>query len=170
MYDKFSLETNYPSLIASDETQGTTNYIIPQQSSLQLLYMIDAQGNINTFYPTDVFGGIFGNYSNYYEDRQISEFYTACSKYYQNCGYSGIRTNNPEIFYGTNNILYKHVYYIAIYNSDDEIGINHIQEDQLTEIGDIKWKTLNECLNLFRPYHEQKKNVLYSLDTFLQNK
>jgi 8-oxo-dGTP pyrophosphatase MutT (NUDIX family) len=75
-----------------------------------------------------------------------------------------------EIFYGTNNILYKHVYYIAIYNSDDEIGINHIQEDQLTEIGDIKWKTLNECLNLFRPYHEQKKNVLYSLDTFLQNK
>lgn len=75
-----------------------------------------------------------------------------------------------EIFHGTNGVLYKHVYYIAIYNSDDEIGINHIHEDQLTEIGDIKWKNLNECLNLFRPYHEQKKNVLYSLHTFLHSK
>ena len=75
-----------------------------------------------------------------------------------------------EIFYGTNNIKYKHVYYIAIYNSDDEIGLNHLHEDQLTEIGDIKWKNLNECLNIFRPYHEEKKNVIYSLHTFLQNK
>ncbi len=66
--------------------------------------------------------------------------------------------------------MYKHIYYIAIYNSDDEIGLNHLHEDQLTEIGDIKWKNFNECLNLFRPYHEEKKNVLYSLHTFLQNK
>lgn len=75
-----------------------------------------------------------------------------------------------EVFFGTNNVMYKHVYYIAIYNSDDEIGINHLHEDQLTEIGDIKWKNLNECLNLFRPYHEEKKNVLYSLHTFLESK
>lgn len=75
-----------------------------------------------------------------------------------------------EIFYGTNNVLYKHIYYIAIYNSEDEIGLNQLHEDQLTEIGDIKWKNFNECLNLFRPYHEEKKNVLYSLHTFLQNK
>jgi 8-oxo-dGTP pyrophosphatase MutT (NUDIX family) len=75
-----------------------------------------------------------------------------------------------EVFYGTNNIMYKHVYYIAIYNSNDDIGINHLHEDQLTEIGDIKWKNLNECLSIFRPYHEEKKNVLYSLHTFLESK
>jgi len=72
-----------------------------------------------------------------------------------------------EIFYGTNNVLYKHIYYIAIYNSTDEVGISNIHEDQLTEIGDIKWKNLKDCLSTFRPYHEEKKHVLLSLHTFL---
>lgn len=72
-----------------------------------------------------------------------------------------------EIFYGTNGIQYKHIYYIAIYNSPDEIGLHKIHEDQLTEIGDIKWKSLNECLKLFRPYHEEKKKILISLHSYL---
>ena len=72
-----------------------------------------------------------------------------------------------EIFYGTNGILYKHIYYIAIYNTDKDIGLQNIHEDQLTEIGDIKWKSINECLKLFRPYHEEKKKILISLHDFL---
>ena len=72
-----------------------------------------------------------------------------------------------EVFYGTNGVQYKHIYYIAIYNSPEEIGLHKIQEDQLTEIGDIKWKNLNECLKLFRPYHEEKKKILLSLHNYL---
>lgn len=72
-----------------------------------------------------------------------------------------------EVFYGTNGVQYKHIYYVAIYNSPDEIGLHNIQEDQLTEIGDIKWKNLNECLRLFRPYHEEKKKILLSLHQYL---
>ena len=72
-----------------------------------------------------------------------------------------------EVFFGTNGVQYKHVYYIAIYNSDEEIGLHKIHEDQLTEIGDIKWKNMNDCLKLFRPYHEEKKKVLISLHSFL---
>jgi 8-oxo-dGTP pyrophosphatase MutT (NUDIX family) len=92
---------------------------------------------------------------------------------------TGINKNNlivlnklfplQEIFYGTNGILYKTIYYIAIYNSNEEISISKIHEDQLTEIGDIKWKSLSECLKLFRPYHEEKKKVLVSLNNFLTN-
>lgn len=74
-----------------------------------------------------------------------------------------------EIFFGTNGIKYKHIYYIALYDSLDDISINKIQEDQLTEIGDIKWKKLDECLKLFRPYHEEKKKLLVSLHNFLIN-
>ena len=74
-----------------------------------------------------------------------------------------------EVFYGTNNVLYKHVYYIAIYNSDEDIGLSNIHEDQLTEIGDIKWKNLNQCLDIFRPYHQEKKQVLVSLHAFLSD-
>jgi 8-oxo-dGTP pyrophosphatase MutT (NUDIX family) len=75
-----------------------------------------------------------------------------------------------EIFFGTNGIKYKHIYYIAIYNSVDEIGLNKIQEDQLTEIGDIKWKSIDASLKLFRPYHEEKKKLLLSLHNFLISK
>ena len=74
-----------------------------------------------------------------------------------------------EVFYGTNGVLYKHIYYIAIYNSTEEIGLNKIHEDQLTEIGDIKWKSINESLKVFRPYHEEKKKVLVSLHNYLMN-
>ena len=72
-----------------------------------------------------------------------------------------------EVFYGTNGVQYKHIYYIAIYNSPEDIGLHKIQEDQLTEIGDIKWKNLNECLKVFRPYHEEKKKILVSLHNYL---
>ena len=72
-----------------------------------------------------------------------------------------------EVFYGTNGVLYKHIYYIAIYNSKDDIGLHRIHDDQLTEIGDIKWNNLNNCLKLFRPYHEEKKKVIISLHNYL---
>jgi ADP-ribose pyrophosphatase YjhB (NUDIX family) len=75
-----------------------------------------------------------------------------------------------EIFYGTNGIKYKHIYYIAIYNSTEDIGIGKIHEDQLTEIGGIQWKNLEGCLSEFRPYHEEKKKVLVSLNNFIMNK
>jgi 8-oxo-dGTP pyrophosphatase MutT (NUDIX family) len=72
-----------------------------------------------------------------------------------------------EIFFGTNGIKYKHIYYIAIYDGVDEIGLEKLQEDQLTEIGDIKWINLKDSLKLFRPYHEEKKKLLISLENFL---
>jgi len=72
-----------------------------------------------------------------------------------------------EIFFGTNGIKYKHIYYIAIYDGVDEVGLEKLQEDQLTEIGDIKWINLKDSLKLFRPYHEEKKKLLISLENFL---
>lgn len=75
-----------------------------------------------------------------------------------------------EIFYGTNGIKYKHIYYIAVYNSTEDVNIGKIHEDQLTEIGGIQWKNLEGCLSEFRPYHEEKKKVLVSLNNFIINK
>jgi 8-oxo-dGTP pyrophosphatase MutT (NUDIX family) len=74
-----------------------------------------------------------------------------------------------EIFHGTNGVLYKHIYYIAIYNSTEDISISKIHEDQLTEVGGIQWKNVEGCINLFRPYHQEKKKVLKSLHTFILN-
>jgi len=75
-----------------------------------------------------------------------------------------------EIFHGTNGVLYKHIYYIALYNSTDDISMEKIHEDQLTEIGAIQWKNLDGCIKVFRPYHQEKKKILKSLHMFLLSK
>ncbi|WP_143857001.1 PEP-CTERM sorting domain-containing protein [Nostoc sp. 'Peltigera membranacea cyanobiont' 213] len=94
------LETTYPSVIASDKTQGTTDYIIPQQSASPRVATIDEQGNI-TYLPTNLFGGLWGNYSNYYQDRQRDELYNTLCQINVYCSVNIYRMINPEIFAGT---------------------------------------------------------------------
>ena len=38
---------------------------------------------------------------------------------------------------------------------------------QKSEIGDMKWLTINECLNLIRPYNYEKINELNKINTLL---
>lgn len=64
-----------------------------------------------------------------------------------------------EIFYGTNKVLYRHVYYVAIapYNSNKLI-INPKNYNQVREVRDISWLSFKDCLNKIRDYnHERKK-------------
>ena len=52
-----------------------------------------------------------------------------------------------EIFFGTNNILYKHVYYIAkIIKDDAKIHINNTCMEQVREVRALKWFTYDEVL------------------------
>jgi len=67
-----------------------------------------------------------------------------------------------EIFKGSNNVTYKHIYYTA--GSD----LNNIEMVNDTyEIGDIGWYTINEVINLLRPYEITKLNIINQLYFFL---
>lgn len=59
-----------------------------------------------------------------------------------------------ENMIGTNGVKYLHNYFLAYVNDYTEIKTDNC------EIGDIQLLTINECLNLIRPYHIEKKNVL----------
>lgn len=64
-----------------------------------------------------------------------------------------------EIVTGTNDIIYKHIYYTGIINSDKylfEINNNN-------EVGDIGWFNYNEAIKLIRPYHYDKIKVLNNI-------
>lgn len=74
-----------------------------------------------------------------------------------------------EVFLGTNEIKYKHIYYTSINNTTKNITINKNNLKQCEEIGDIGWFTYNEALNLIRPYHKQRKKILTQLYIFLMN-
>ena len=72
-----------------------------------------------------------------------------------------------ELMTGTNGIKYKHIYYIAETYENIEISV-----EGNDEIGNIKFLTFNDGINIIRDYHNEKKEVLtsvyyYYLETIL---
>ena len=66
-----------------------------------------------------------------------------------------------EVFRGTNGIRYRHVYYLA------EV-LKHVQKprmdpsniQQVGEIRNVGWFTLDQCMQIIRPYDTAKKQIL----------
>ena len=90
---------------------------------------------------------------------------------YNSSDYYLLENINPinEIFNGTNGILYKHIYYIALDKSNKDAKIDNLNTHQIDEIGDIDWFTYNNAINKIRPYHNEKKKILNEIYLFLVN-
>jgi 8-oxo-dGTP pyrophosphatase MutT (NUDIX family) len=74
-----------------------------------------------------------------------------------------------EIFTGTNNVKYKHVYYVAILKSSKYINTNSkLTTMQRKEISAVSWKTLNECKNITRPHYIERKKLIAELEQKIQ--
>ena len=67
-----------------------------------------------------------------------------------------------ETFTGTDDILYKHIYYIA--GSDEKELTTNFDN---YEVGNIGWFTIDEILHLLRPYNKSKINLINQLYFFL---
>lgn len=76
---------------------------------------------------------------------------------------------NPvyEVFKGSNNVQYKHIYYIGVCLNDTEVCINNKNPHQMAEIGDIGWFDYDDCMKLIRPYNVEKKKVLNRVHTLI---
>ena len=74
-----------------------------------------------------------------------------------------------EIFHGTNNILYKHIYYFALCDSNLDVNLNKNNLNQIEEIGDIGWFDYNECRKLIRSYHYERHKILNEIFIFLSS-
>lgn len=71
-----------------------------------------------------------------------------------------------ETFAGTNNVKYKHIYFIAFLR--DEVNLKQkMTSTQKREVSAIAWKTLDECRHLTRPHYSQRKEMLDSLERIL---
>lgn len=71
-----------------------------------------------------------------------------------------------ETFFGTNQIKYKHTYYISISNSNRKLEISD-DNIQIQEIGDIGWFNYEELLLLIRPYHIERLKIVEDLIYFI---
>ncbi len=75
--------------------------------------------------------------------------------------------NIQEKYKGTNNLDYKHIYYLSIASSDE----NNNQNENIDsyEISKIKWLTWSECINKIRPYYKNKIEIINNIFMFIMN-
>lgn len=74
-----------------------------------------------------------------------------------------------EEYVGSNNVTYKHIYYIAKYLGNKEIRLDPNNHDQKKEISDIDFYTLEECEKKIRPYYIEKIGLLREVEYYLRN-
>ena len=76
---------------------------------------------------------------------------------------------NPveELYKGTNDKYYRHIYYIASVNNEIELTINTVSQDH--EISDIRWMTITEALSKIRSYDESKIKLINQIYFFIIN-
>ena len=72
-----------------------------------------------------------------------------------------------EIFYGSNDIRYKHIYYIGECLCEKKLKVDPENKFQATEIGGIEWFNLNDAIGKIRPYNREKKDVLRKVHKLL---
>jgi 8-oxo-dGTP pyrophosphatase MutT (NUDIX family) len=105
--------------------------------------------------------------------RNINEkdIHCAIREFIEETGYSKNKFNivkniSPieEIFFGSNYKSYKHKYYLALFNGDITDKSNKIQE---SEVSQLKWLDLDECLENIRHYNLEKKTIICKIDKIL---
>jgi 8-oxo-dGTP pyrophosphatase MutT (NUDIX family) len=74
-----------------------------------------------------------------------------------------------ETFRGLNNIEYRHVYFVALLKSPDQINLfQRFTPMQRREISAIAWKSFDECEGLVRPHHLQRMEMLGNLRSIVE--
>lgn len=97
----------------------------------------------------------------------------ACREFEEETGYTRneyliLDKINPieEKLTGTNGVQYKHIYYLAINNT--EKNVSDLGYDAC-EIGGVKWFTYDDAMAQIRPYHIEKKKILTRVYLFVLN-
>lgn len=72
-----------------------------------------------------------------------------------------------EVFYGTNKVKYKHIYYSSWY--PDNINMNLKNYMQCNEIGDIRWVNVYEAIDLVKDRRIEKRNLILSIFNQIQS-
>jgi len=72
-----------------------------------------------------------------------------------------------EEYEGTNQVKYKHVYYIGSSEEDENAELNNV--NNINEIGEIGWFTVPEALEKIRPYYDSRIKIIHQLYFFIIN-
>ena len=72
-----------------------------------------------------------------------------------------------ETFIGTNDVKYKHIYYLARCKHYIDLQLDSTNLDQMAEVSKIGWFNTNQAINLFRPYNVEKIAMIKNTNQLL---
>ena len=73
-----------------------------------------------------------------------------------------------ETFTGTNNVQYKHVYFLAFLSDSSKIDLEQkLTVAQRREVSKVDWMSLDGCKALIRPHYIRRKEIIDEIDTAL---
>jgi 8-oxo-dGTP pyrophosphatase MutT (NUDIX family) len=74
-----------------------------------------------------------------------------------------------EIFHGTNNVEYKHIYFLAFMRSPEMVNVyQNLTPDQRKEVSCVSWVTLEECRLRIRPHYTQRFELIDTVERSLK--
>lgn len=74
-----------------------------------------------------------------------------------------------EDLIGTNGEKYRHVYYLGINETERIPILNPNNKNQINEIGDIKWLSIDDAIRAIRPHHKERKSLLMNIFSAVMN-
>jgi 8-oxo-dGTP pyrophosphatase MutT (NUDIX family) len=76
--------------------------------------------------------------------------------------------NFTETFKGTNNILYRHIYFVALLKDSKAINLKQkLTFMQSKEVSEVDWKTLSECRAVIRPHYTERLNLMTQVERLI---
>lgn len=75
-----------------------------------------------------------------------------------------------EVFSGSNNVRYKHVYYVAKMIDNSKVSLNPLNKQQIKEIRNIQWFNYTDAQNKIRDTNIERKELFRRLNqTIIKN-
>jgi len=73
-----------------------------------------------------------------------------------------------ETFKGTNNIMYRHIYFVALLKDSKIVNLKQkLTFMQSKEISEVDWKSLSECKSVIRPHYTERVALMGQVERLI---
>jgi len=73
-----------------------------------------------------------------------------------------------ETFRGTNNVLYRHIYFIALLRDSKIVNLKQkLTFMQSKEVSEVDWKSMSECRSVIRPHYTERIALMSDVERLI---
>lgn len=73
-----------------------------------------------------------------------------------------------ETFKGTNNVMYRHIYFVALLNDSKIVNLKQkLTFMQSKEVSEVDWKSMAECKAVIRPHYVERLALLTQVERLI---